>query len=75
MSGSDIGLQKLLLEPQRLALEAERVNGELEVLVTENYHVFVENLTCSMHLQREVRNHCIIFDCHVGLGLTLFLIE
>ena len=54
MSLSDIGLQKLLQEPQRLKAEAERVNAELEGLVIENYRVFVENLTVSMHLQNEV---------------------
>ncbi len=50
----NMGLQKLLLEPQRLSEEAERMNHELESLITENYKVFVENLTCSMHLQAEV---------------------
>lgn len=50
----NIGLQSLLQEPERLANEAERLNSELESLVLENYKVFVENLTCSLHLQNEV---------------------
>jgi len=50
-----IGLQGLLDEPVRLAAEAERLNVELESLVMDNYKVFVENLTCSVHLQTEVR--------------------
>lgn len=58
MSLNDIGLQKLLQEPQRLKSEADRVNTELEGLVIENYRVFVENLTVSMHLQSEVEIFC-----------------
>lgn len=54
MTSTDLGLQKLLLEPQRLKAEAERINAELEALVTANYKVFVENLSCSMHLESEV---------------------
>jgi hypothetical protein len=50
----NIGLQSLLQEPERLIHEAERMNEELESLVLENYKVFVENLTCSLHLQNEV---------------------
>lgn len=57
MVDSSMGLQKLLNEPERLHREAEQINNELEALVTENYRVFVENLTCSMHLQSEVE-HC-----------------
>lgn len=48
-----IGLQSLLDEPARLAAEAERLNVELESLVMDNYKVFVENLTCSVHLKSE----------------------
>eukprot|EP00600_Ochromonadales_sp_CCMP1393_P012291 CAMPEP_0175009724 /NCGR_PEP_ID=MMETSP0005-20121125/7710_1 /TAXON_ID=420556 /ORGANISM="Ochromonas sp., Strain CCMP1393" /LENGTH=916 /DNA_ID=CAMNT_0016265477 /DNA_START=11 /DNA_END=2761 /DNA_ORIENTATION=- len=48
-----MGLQSLLDEPQRLATEAERLNIELEALVMDNYKVFVENLTCSVHLRLE----------------------
>jgi hypothetical protein len=50
-----MGLQSLLDEPTRLAAEAERLNVELEALVMDNYKVFVENLTCSVHLKMEVR--------------------
>jgi len=53
-----IGLQKLLHEPERLEKEADQINNELEALVTDNYRVFVENLTCSLHLQSEVRVIC-----------------
>lgn len=56
--GNAIGLQSLLDEPTRLASEAERLNAELESLVMDNYKVFVENLTCSVHLKLEVRYHC-----------------
>lgn len=49
-----VGLQSLLDEPIRLAAEAERLNIELESLVMDNYKVFVENLTCSVHLKIEV---------------------
>lgn len=52
--GNAIGLQSLLDEPTRLASEAERLNAELESLVMDNYKVFVENLTCSVHLKLEV---------------------
>lgn len=54
MSIHDAGLQKLLREPDRLRGEADRINAEMETLVSENYRVFVENLTCSVHLQKEV---------------------
>lgn len=50
---SSVGLQTLLDEPQRLSSEAERLNEELESLVMDNYKVFVENLTCSVHLRLE----------------------
>eukprot|EP00981_Chlorochromonas_danica_P008557 scaffold2215_cov179-Ochromonas_danica.AAC.1 len=50
---SNLGLQSLLREPERLNNEAERLNIELESLVLEHYKVFVENLTCSLHLQNE----------------------
>lgn len=49
-----MGLQSLLDEPVRLAAEADRLNAELEALVMDNYKVFVENLTCSVHLKIEV---------------------
>ena len=58
--GNAIGLQSLLDEPTRLASEAERLNAELESLVMDNYKVFVENLTCSVHLKLEVRYHCAV---------------
>ena len=51
---TNMGLKNLLAEPRRLTSESERVNAELEALVMENYKVFVENLTCSVHLQSEV---------------------
>lgn len=34
-------------EPQRLALEAERFNSDLEALVIDNYRLFVQNLAAS----------------------------
>jgi hypothetical protein len=52
---SQMGLQSLINEPARLAREADLVNTELEALVMENYRIFVENLTCSVQLKREVR--------------------
>lgn len=55
---NNMGLQNLLNEPQRLASESERLNLELENLVLDNYRIFVENLTCSVHLRVEV---CAIF--------------
>lgn len=54
MSIHDLGLQKLLREPSRLRAEADRIGQDMETLVSENYRVFVENLTCSVHLQKEV---------------------
>lgn len=48
-----MGLQKLLQEPQHLEEEIQKINGDLESLIIENYKVFVENLTCSMQLQSE----------------------
>jgi Dor1-like family len=51
---ASMGLQNLQHEPQRLHSEAERLNTELESLVMDNYRVFVENLTCSVHLRTEV---------------------
>ena len=51
---ASMGLQSLQYEPQRLLSEAERLNAELESLVMDNYRVFVENLTCSVHLRSEV---------------------
>lgn len=53
---SSLGLQSLLDEPQRLSLEALRLNSELETLVMDNYKIFIENLTCSVHLRSEVRD-------------------
>ena len=52
---SSLGLQSLIDEPQRLSLEASRLNSELETLVMDNYRIFIENLTCSVHLRSEVR--------------------
>ena len=49
-----MGLQNLLSEPMRLTTESERFNSELESLVLDNYKIFVENLTCSIHLRSEV---------------------
>ena len=57
-----MGLQSLLDEPVRLASEAERLNVELEALVMDNYKVFVENLTCSVHLRLEVSYSVFIFE-------------
>ena len=51
---SSIGLSALKNEPQRLALEAERFNSDLEALVLENYRLFVKNLTSSGQLPNEV---------------------
>ena len=51
---ASMGLQNLQHEPQRLLSEAERLNVELESLVMDNYRIFVENLTCSVHLRTEV---------------------
>ena len=51
---ASIGLTSLQGEPERLALEAENVNRELESLVLQNYNLFVENLTCSTRLREEV---------------------
>jgi hypothetical protein len=53
---AEIGLQRLLVEPQRLQGEADRVNSELEELIIEYYRVFVENLHISLHLQKEVHH-------------------
>jgi hypothetical protein len=50
---ASMGLQNLQHEPDRLAQEADRLNGELESLVMDNYRVFVENLTVSVHLRSE----------------------
>ena len=56
-------------EPQRLALEAERYNSDLEALVLENYRLFVKNLTYSGQLPNEVRTLDIIYfpsdDFHI----------
>jgi len=54
---NNMGLQNLLNEPQRLSAESDRLNHELESLVLDNYRIFVENLTCSVHLRAEVRHH------------------
>lgn len=51
---ASMGLQNLQYEPQRLLSESERLNSELESLVMDNYRIFVENLTCSVHLRSEV---------------------
>lgn len=51
---AQMGLHNLMNEPVRLAREADKLNVELEALVMENYKVFVENLTCSVHLRYEV---------------------
>ena len=51
---ASMGLQNLQYEPQRLLAESERLNSELESLVMDNYRIFVENLTCSVHLRSEV---------------------
>lgn len=50
---SKMGLQNLQHEPQRLVSESERLNNELEMLVMDNYRIFVENLTCSVELRNE----------------------
>lgn len=50
-----MGLQKLENEPLRLSMEADRLNGELEALVMDNYRVFVENLTTGATLRNEDR--------------------
>ena len=56
-------------EPVRLASEAERLNAELESLVMDNYKVFVENLTCSVHLKLEV-SHKMFSKLFVRVGVT-----
>lgn len=70
---SSLGLQSLLDEPQRLSLEALRLNSELETLVMDNYKIFIENLTCSVHLRSEVRDdhQCILVSVSL-YHLTLF---
>ncbi len=62
-SVNHLGLQKLLSEPARLLDEAGKVDVELETLITSNYKVFVENLTCSVHLQNQVRFCFFVFFC------------
>ena len=52
---SSMGLQKLQNEPIRLSMEADRLNGELEALVMDNYRIFVENLTTGATLRNEDR--------------------
>jgi hypothetical protein len=52
---STMGLQKLLKEPERLSNEIDKINQDLESLIIENYKVFIENLTCSISLQTDVR--------------------
>jgi hypothetical protein len=52
---SQMGLHNLINEPIRLTREADRLNVELEALVMENYRVFVENLTCNVHLRYEYK--------------------
>lgn len=53
-NSSGMGLKNLLSEPQRLQYEADKVNSEFEALVMDNYKIFIENLTCSVHLRKEV---------------------
>lgn len=44
-------------EPQRLAMEAERFNSDLEALVIDNYRLFVQNLAASAgQLPNEVKS-------------------
>lgn len=52
---NQMGLHNLINEPIRLTREADRLNVELEALVMENYRVFVENLTCNVHLRYEYK--------------------
>jgi hypothetical protein len=74
-----MGLQNLLNEPKRLKYESERVNTELEALVMENYKVFVENLTCSAHLQSEVQYLpnlcCVEFSCMANVIVFSFSVS
>lgn len=53
-------LLSLMSEPSRLKEEASRLNNELEVLVMDNYRVFIENLTCSINLKKQVYINFII---------------
>ena len=72
---ASMGLQNLQYEPQRLLSEAERLNAELESLVMDNYRIFVENLTCSVHLRSEVRKQLLqnIPFCEIMIPIKLNL--
>jgi hypothetical protein len=41
-------------EPQVLLDKAERLNNQLERLVMDNYHVFIQNITCSSIVSDQV---------------------
>ena len=64
---ASMGLQNLQHEPNRLLSEADRLNAELESLVMDNYRIFVENLTCSVHLRTEVCISFHFFHLHVPI--------
>lgn len=49
----NLNLKKLLEEPQRLENEALKINAEIEALVSENYKIFIQNLTCSIEIREE----------------------
>ena len=72
---ANMGLQNLLNEPKRLKHESERVNSELEALVMENYKVFVENLTCSAHLQSEVWYSVIYAPSACSISMAVDFLE
>ena len=65
---SSICLSALKNEPQRLALEAERYNSDLEALVLENYRLFVKNLTSSGQRPNEAR--CFLLDMQLTANVN-----
>lgn len=50
---ASLTLSNLQHEPLRLSKEVDRCNNELEALVMDNYHIFIENLTYSVELRDE----------------------
>lgn len=73
-----MGLTNLQNEPSRLTSEAGRLNVELETLVMDNYRVFVENLTCSVHLRGKVLTPMMYMRCYIvkpNYSYSLFLFQ
>lgn len=53
-------------QPQALLERAERLNNQLERLVMDNYHVFVQNINCSSIVSDQVGALCFMgFMCLV----------